>query len=323
MKKVLIIKLGALGDVVHTSIIAEAIKLKHPDWIVDFLTTTDCLPILENHPYIDESIVWEHSYNKTFKGFVEIAIKLFKKRYDYVFSPSKGTWASRISYIIMPKKVVFRKKLGGLWVKDYFEMAKSIIPDLEMPDHLTLGVSKEASESIEAELQNYAKPFFVIAPGRAVDNVRQGRLWNINKWKELTAMLLQEYGGTVFVVGNDKERENHETLTANNVVIKSGDYSLEETSALLSKASMMISGDTGPAHIAAAHGVKTLALLGSTAPEQIKPHGKNGYYISADYDCLYCWKKHCDRLKEGEIYTPCMEALSAKTVMDKIKEIYN
>lgn len=320
-KKILIIKLGALGDVVHASIIAEAIKSKHPDCTIDFLTLPWCISLLKDYPYIDEVILWENSYKKNYKDFIRIAIKLFKKRYDYIFSPSKVFWTLLLSIIALPQKIIFNKKLGGLWVEDYFQMAQRIFKDLEKPDHLTLGLSVEAITKIEADLKKYTSPFFVIAPGRAIDPIRQGRIWNIDKWKELTTLLIQEYGGTIFVIGNEIEKDTHNILSASNVIIKSGDYSIEETKALLSKATLMISGDTGPVHMASACGVKTLALLGSTSPEQIKPYGKNGYYVSAEYDCLHCWKKRCKRLKDGEIYTPCMEALTAKVVINKIKEI--
>ena len=85
----------------------------------------------------------------------------------------------------------------------------------------------------------------------------------------------------------------------------------------------MISGDSGPLHVASAHNIKTLALLGSTSPDKIKPYGKNGYYISAKYKCLYCWNKKCKYLTVNRVQTPCMEALSVDEVFEKIKEIYN
>ena len=305
----------------HTTIIAEAIKLKHPDCKIDFLTLPACVALLKDHPCIDETIIWENSYKDSFKDFINIALKLFKKRYDCIFSPSRVVWTTLLSIFALPKKIIFNRKLGGLWVDDYFQMAQRVFKDLEKPEKLTLGLSKEAVENIETELKKYAEPYFVIAPGRVMDNLRQGRLWNIDKWKELSQMLTQRYGGTVFVIGNKKEREKHIILSADNVIIKSGEYSIEESNALFSKATLMISGDTGPVHMASACGAKTLALLGSTSPKQIKPYGKNGYYVSAEYDCLHCWRKKCKRLKEGEIYTPCMEALSANTVMKKVEEI--
>ena len=83
---------------------------------------------------------------------------------------------------------------------------------------------------------------------------------------------------------------------------------------------LMISGDTGPLHIATGHNVKTLAILGSTSPDKIKPYGENGYYIEPTIDCKYCWKKKCKLIKEGERYTPCTESISVEMVLNKIKE---
>ena len=92
---------------------------------------------------------------------------------------------------------------------------------------------------------------------------------------------------------------------------------------MLSQADLMISGDTGPIHIASAFGVKTLALLGSTSPDKIKPYGENGFYISSKHNCKYCWKKKCPYLKENETYTPCMEALSVEEVFTEVQKILN
>ena len=321
-RKVLIIKHGAIGDIVHTSIIAQAIKEAHPDWKIDFLVGESYVSLLDNHPYIDKVISWKHSQNKTFKGFLKLFIEIFKARYDYIFNPTNSLKTIILSTLTLPKKSIRRKNHGGLWVEDYFKMAKKAIPEVNMPNRLTLGISDIANEKIEKELEGYKKPFFVIAPGRNIDNIRQGRLWNIQKWNELTELLLNKYNGTVFVLGGKDEKENHKLLEKENVVIKSGDYSLSESNAMLSKADLMISGDTGPLHIASAFNVKTLALLGSTSPKQIKPYGENGNYISADFNCLYCWNKKCKLMEDGKIYTPCMEALSPKKVIEKIEEIF-
>lgn len=319
-KKVLIIKLGAIGDIVHTSIICEAIKSKHPDWTIDFLTSKDFVKLLENHPYIDNIIPWEQEY-KSLKGFFEIIKLYFSGQYDYYFSPTLSLRTFIFSILTFPKKFKFKKKLGGMWVEDYFQMARTIVKDIQLPKTLTLGVSEEANLIVENEIKNYARPYFVIAPGRVVDNTRQGRLWNVEKWKELTNKLISEYGGTVFVVGSKYEREVHKVLENENIIIKSGEYELEHSKAILSKADLVISGDTGPIHIASAFNVKTLALLGSTDPKHIKPYGENGYYVSADYECLYCWKKKCPYLKKEEKYTPCMEKLTVEKVFEKVKEI--
>ena len=68
--------------------------------------------------------------------------------------------------------------------------------------------------------------------------------------------------------------------------------------------------------------VKTLALLGSTSPDKIKPYGVNGHWISSNCECKYCWNKKCKLLQDNETYTPCMEALSPEEVFNKITEIF-
>lgn len=319
-KKVLIIKLGALGDIVHTTIIAETIKNHRPDWTVDFLTSDYFAPILNDNKYIDNIIKWKHEH-KSFKGFFCFIKRIFNKHYDYILSPTLSLRTLLISAFALPKKIKFRKKYNKLWVEDYFQMAKSIIKDAEMPTKLTLGVSTKNNENIKQELSKYPKPYFIFAPGRPVDNTRQGRLWNINKWKSLSEMIISNFGGTIFVIGTSQEKITHNILETKQVIIKSGEYDFEQIKSLLSQADLVISGDTGPVHVASALNVKTLALLGSTSPKQIKPYGDNGHYISANYDCLYCWQKKCPYLKENEIYTPCMENLTPETVLEKIKEI--
>ena len=319
-KKVLIMRLGAIGDLVHTSVIAQAIKQKHPDWRIDFLTEDHYISLLENHPYIDNILSWQ-KYHKTTKGFIDIVKKLYSEHYDYFITPTYSMRTILLSFLIFPKKSVFKKSYGGLWVEDYFKMAQKCVKDVEIPQNLILGTDSETNKHIEEEIKQYPKPYFIITPGRTIDNTRQGRLWNIKKWKELSELLIKKYGGTVFTIGSKNEKETHLQLVNNNVVIKTGDYNLNETKSFLSQADLMISGDTGPAHIASALGIKTLALLGSTSPKQIKPYGEKGYYISADYNCLYCWKKRCKNMKKGDIYSPCMEALSPQKVMKKIEEI--
>lgn len=321
-KKVLIVRLGAIGDIVHTTIIADAIKAKHPNWVIDFLTTEYFSELLENHPSVDNIIFWKEE-DKKLIGFLKFAKVLFDNHYDYFFSPTLSLKTFLLSLLIFPKKIRFKKRFNGLWVEKYFQMAKSVIKDLEMPKNLSLGLSSSAIDKINNEISKYPKPYFVIAPGRTIDNGRQGRLWNIEKWKELCKLISNNYGGTIFVLGSNNEKETHEILADNNVIIKTGEYSIAESKALFTKTDLVISGDTGPIHIASAFNVKTLALLGSTNPKHIKPYGENGNYISADYSCLYCWKRKCPYLKNGEKYTPCMENLSPKRVFDKIQSIMN
>ena len=317
-KKILVIRLGAIGDVVHTTIIAKAIKEKYPEYKVHYLTQSDVAPVLINHPYIDKVIIWEKKYRKSFRYVTDIIKGLFSERYDVIFSLTNSIRNFYLSLLAFPKKIVTVKKHKGLWVEAYFNSAKKAFPELEIPKSLSLGTDNKDLETVSKLLSDHPKPHVMIIPGGGTDKNRQGRIWNINKWAELSDSITKRYGGTVFVVGSKSERQYHEVLARENTVITSGNYSLSESSALLSKSDLVISGDTGTLHIASAHGVPSIAILGSTSPDKIKPYGDNGFYIEPSFHCKYCWEKKCKHLKNNEKYTPCIESITSETVLNKI-----
>ncbi len=318
-KKILIIRLGAIGDVVHTTIIPKAIKNKYPDYEIHYLTQNEIAPILDNNPYIDKVIPMITKKKKDNKYLLELGCELFKERYDIVFCLTNALRNMLFAAMCLPKQIVLKSADKQSWVENFFNTAKKVFKDIEFPYSLTLGLNRSADEKITEYIEEYPEPYTIIVPGGGTDGNRQGRIWNINNWKKLSDKILSEYGGTVFVCGGKSEKKFHQQLQGDNIVITSGEFNLGESSALLSKADLVISGDTGPAHIASAHGVRVLALLGSTSPDKIKPYGNNGYYISSDYNCKYCWKKKCKLLKAGERYTPCMETLTPEQVFDFVK----
>lgn len=314
-KKILILRLGAIGDVVHTTIIPSAIKSAHPDWEIHYLTQSENIPLLENNRYIDKIIEWDRSKRKSFKYLISTGVKLFREHYDIIFNLTNAIRNIFLSVFACPKKIVLRKHTDKSWVEDYFYTAQSVIKDITLPVRLELEVNKELDSQITQTLSAYPTPHIIIIPGGKTDSHRQGRTWNLENWIELSKRLTEKYGGTVFVCGGKGELKHHKPLEETAVLL-TGEYNLAGSSALLSHADLVISGDTGPLHIASAHNVKTLALLGSTSPDKIKPYGENGYYISADTDCKYCWKKKCKYTQKGS--TPCMDKISVDMVLDKI-----
>ena len=210
-----------------------------------------------------------------------------------------------------------KKSFGKSWVEEYFLCAKSVFPELVLPESLSLGLKMSASEKMDVFLKKYPRPYIVISPGGIANNHRQGRVWSINKWQDLISDL-NNFEGTVFTIGASAEEEIHKKLEG--VVLLTGQYTLDETCALISRANLLISGDTGPAHIASAYGVNTLVLLGSTSPDKIKPYGKTGYYVEPPFDCKYCWQKKCKMVSKGADTTPCMESITPQLILDKIRE---
>ena len=105
-----------------------------------------------------------------------------------------------------------------------------------------------------------------------------------------------------------------------NARIFSGQLSLTETAALISKCDLFISGDSGPLHLADAVGARTIALMGSTHPRSSSAYSKNGTFIEPTISCRYCGQRKCKMLSEGEKFTPCMASVKPQMVMDVIEK---
>ena len=313
-KKILIYRLNAIGDVVLSTIIPYAIKLKHPNCTIHYLTFEYNLPTLNNCPYIDKIFVLGADHEKAVR-------ELREEHYDEAVFLNFNKYAFKFALKILPAKIIFKSLRGKSWVENYFYTAKKVYKDIELPDRLYL--SNEQCLANFADLdkfKKYPKPHILINPGQYYNQKRVGRVWNIEKYRELSKRLLNKYGGTVFVSGNEDEREYHSQLEDENVIVLSGLYNLEDTCAIISLCDLVISGDSGPCHIASAYDRKTVAILGSTSPDKIKPYGKNGYYVGPATKCRYCWKKRCKYMEGNTGYTPCMESITVDMVMQKIKE---
>ncbi len=311
-KKILIIRFHAIGDVAMSTIIPLAIKLKHPNCEIHYLTSKINAQMLKNIFYIDRIIPFNNNMTETIK-------ELFKQKYDCIISLNYTLKNYLLTFLSFPKKIIFRSFKGISWVENYFFTAKKLYNDITLPGRLYMQNENLQSEyKIFKKIKNYSKPHILFNPGKYFNQTRQGRVWNIEKWKELADELLQEYGGTIFVNGSTQERDYHLQLSKENVIVLSGLSNISESGARISFCDLIISGDSGPCHIASAYNKKTIVILGSTSPDKIKPYGENGYYIEPTTTCRYCWRKKCKYYKCNSNYAPCIESITPDMVMKKI-----
>lgn len=321
IKKILIIRLGAIGDVINTSVIASSIKAKHPDVVIHYLTLDFIAPLLKNNPDIDRVLTVCDRRKKNPLHLIKIGFVLLFQKYDAIINLSNTIRNSIFTFLSGVKNVVKRQKAPGHAAEVFFQSAKSLFDDVEMPKSVKLCPDPEIKNRIKSRIENYAKPYLVLNPGGANDKDRQGRIWVDKYWIELGNKLVETYGGTVFITGSKSERENHLKYSEiKNSVIFSGELSLAESAALFSICDLFISGDSGPLHMAAGVGVRTLGIMGSTTGQGCGPYSPNGSYITPVYKCAGCGMTKCPELKEGAVYTPCISTITPDMVLNKIKE---
>ena len=98
--------------------------------------------------------------------------------------------------------------------------------------------------------------------------------------------------------------------------------SLDENSALIKNSDILISGDSGPLHIASALGVKALGLFGSMPIERTGPCGENCSVVVSPMECAPCNHIKCKYLKgTGELYSPCMKMIEVENIMVEVDKL--
>ncbi len=324
--KVLILRFGALGDIVHTTIIAQAIKKQYPDYEVHYCVETRYSDILKNNSDIDKIYCYNQMKRKDWFYTINFAFELRKERYNVVFNLTNALRNNLMALIIAPEKIIYHEKSQfNHVVDDFFETAKRAFPDLNKPENLHLEVDKDILIKVNESLNSYPHPWLVVSPGGETDGNRQGRMWAKDSWIEFCKQFLKEFGGTVFINGSSNEKNYHEKilkfLNKTNTIMLTGKYSLAQSMCLTKLADLFISGDTGPLHLASALNVKTIGLFGSTDPQNVAPYGKNGYCVSAKNGCRFCWKKRCDKINDKTVITPCMSSILPKDVISIINKI--
>ena len=321
-KKILILRLGAIGDVVHSTIIAQAIKMTYPQHEVHFISASNICPLLENNAYLDKVIPFDMENKDNILYLIKKGLELRKEKYDFIINLTNSARNFLMIYIAAPHSLIKRNAKRVHAADAFYNTACDALGQLKKPEIIDLGVDKAIQDNLKKEIADTKRPIIIISPGGDNDLQRQGRIWVDEYWKQLGNKLVEKYNATIFVIGSKTEAQNHaQYCEIKNSHIYSGKLSLKETAALISLCDLFISCDSGPLHLADAVGTKTIALMGSTHPRSSSAYSKNGRFIEPTIGCKYCGQRKCKLLGEGEKFTPCMSSIKPAKVLEVVDSI--
>ena len=299
---VLIVRLGALGDIVHAVPAAAALRAAYPAAQIDWLVDAKHRPFLDHVTVIDRIVTLARASPA---GWVDVSRRLRQSRYDVALDFQglmKSAILARASGA--PRVLGFsiwhlREKTarpfysesveaeGGHVVHKNLRLLEALDihqPRIQFP---LADVASGAADDVMAAAAG--TPVALINPGAAWPNKR----WDPQRFGEVASFLREVRGLAPFVLWGPGE----ESLARAVVDASSGTARLAPPTgigdliALCRRASLMISGDTGPLHIAAAVGTPIVSIFGPTDP------ARNGPWLPLDarisrYESCEC---HYDR----------------------------
>jgi len=142
----------------------------------------------------------------------------------------------------------------------------------------------------------------------------RAKRWPVERYAVLADRLMDELGAEVLLIGSAAEAEVSAAVRSrmmNQPVMLAGETKLDELVAILSLVDLLITNDTGPAHIAAALGRPTLVIFGPTNPLTTRPFSPFAEVLRNPPDCAPCMLRDCP------IDHRCMTAITVDEVFDR------
>lgn len=299
---ILLVRLGALGDVVHTVPAAAALRTAFPDARIEWLVDARHRAIVDLVTAVDRAIPLQRS---TLSGWSDVIRALRQTPYDVAIDLQGLLKSAVLARASGARRVVgfsiwhLREKTARPFYSDAHDAEGGHVITKNLRLLAAIGVHDETIRFPLADPPSPAldhlrhrigpRPFALINAGAAWPNKR----WPPERFGQIAAFLREACGLEPVVLWGPGEEilASRVTAASSGTAIEAPRTTVTDLVALARAASLVISGDTGPLHIATAVGTPTVSLFGPTDPERNGPFDPADAVISR-YDTCGC---HYDR----------------------------
>lgn len=282
-KKIIAIKLGALGDFFASCETFSRIRTHHPYAHITLMTTSPFEGIARQSPYFND--VWVIERCKFFEAvaWLEIFQRLRRDRFDLIYDLQRNDRARIICFfaaLLAGTKVISGQKKGRLDRLQDFKVPEGMLDTRDMSPFITQDLSwLKGRPYSEFGIQ---EKYVLFVPGSAPQH--PGKRWPAKSYAELAELFLHE-GYQPILIGTEADSDVTSLIkdSVPAVIDLTGKTKIEDVVSLSREASAAIGNDTGPMHIAAASGCPIVSLFSYISdPQQSAPRGKSVEVLRAD-----------------------------------------
>ena len=321
--RVLIVRLGALGDVVHAIPVAAALRRAFPQARIDWLVSAKHREILDLVPVIDRRLVINDRGGASGGVSLVAAIgELRRARYDVAIDLQgliKSALLARASGA--PRVLGFasryaRERAARIFYTEAHDPGRGGIYDPRETRHvveINLGlltlvgipaarpefpIDDPPSEAARIVRERIGGRYAILNPGAAWPNKR----WPAERLAVVALHLRARHGLPSVVLWGPGEEALATAVVAaaQGAAIESPPTTIADLTALARGAALMVSGDTGPTHIASALGTPIVGLYGPTRPARNGPLSPLDVAVSRDRIC------QCHHLRRCRLDRMCL-----------------
>lgn len=295
---ILIFHPAAIGDAVLATPVASTLKLNFPGAKITYWSHASLRPLLLSLcPHIDEFLDFDKEL-----GFFQLRKVLQEHKPDLfvdLSNSSRGTFLPLFTklQVLRYEKNADTGRDQQHAVGNYLETVKPIcplVPDRLFPTIFPDAIAEELVPSLVQSQKLEYRPMVGIVPG--VGKMRPHRAWIFDGWVYLLRHILSLGTHQPVLIGGAEDFEIAQKINAeveNHCLNLCGQLKLDETAAILKCCDVVVSGDTGPAHIAVAVGVPVIGLYGPTFPSRSGPYGYFDLVLDQSASCQCPSAKYC------------------------------
>ncbi|HNY65676.1 MAG TPA: glycosyltransferase family 9 protein [Deltaproteobacteria bacterium] len=316
---ILMVKLGALGDVVNTFPLAVLLK-RHLGARIHWLVQPLSHPLVSRHASVDNAILFDRkSWPETLPGVIgtlrgmrfDIALDLQRTAKSALFtylSPARrriGFDRARCKEMtwVLPFERIPAADPGGHMVRQYLEFARY------------LGVEEDG---VTWDIPAGDPPGCALPERYVVLNIgatKPANRWKASSFAALAGLVKDRFGLPCVLTGGPEDRSMAAVAasgTRGEVVDLVGRTTIMELVSVLAGARAVVSCDTGPMHLAVALGKEVVALFGPADPGRTGPY--RGHVVMKDLPCSPCNRRDCSDPR-------CMDAILPEDVAAELERV--
>ena len=336
MTRFLIVRLGALGDVVHAIPVAAALRRAFPDAVIDWLVSAKHREILDLVPVINRRLVINDRGDASGGTSLSGAIgELRRARYDVAIDLQGLIKSAALARLSGARRVAgfssryVRERAARLFYTEAFDPGRGGLFDRRETRHVVdinlgllrlLGIAAPAREFPIDDVDTAAAREVRERTGGRYALLNPGAAWPNKRWppSRLAAVAteLRARHGLMSVVlwGPGEEGLAADVVAgADGAAVISPKTTVADLVALARPAALMVSGDTGPTHIAAALGTPLVGIYGPTRPARNGPMSPLDVTVSRDAVC------RCHHLRRCRLERMCLLDIEVAEVMDAVE----
>lgn len=322
----LIVRLGSLGDLIHTLPAVAALRRAHPDARIDWLVEAPHRQLLTLVPILSNIVVLR---DRSAGAWMQARRELRGRQYDVALDFQgliKSAALARLSgarSVIGFDRAALREPAARFFytrtaqvgegrhvIAKNLALVSAVLERVEtVMDFPMRAIESSALAALRAQ---GIEKFALVNPGAAWPNKR----WPAERFGEVARALSDTHGLTPVVLWGPGERALAESVVtaSGGVGVIAPETQLPDLVALSRAASFMISGDTGPLHIACATGTPTVSLFGPTDAKRNGPWDARDVVLSRYDSCPCHYKRQCQQPASW-----CLPEITVAQVLDAVR----